>query len=69
MAPVIEVERIARCGCPGDALPLRFGCLDCGASCCAAGAVTLESVAYCRGDAIALLGATVAPKSGSFELY
>jgi hypothetical protein len=47
----------------------RFGCLECGASCCAACAIALESVAYCRGCAVALLDVTVVPKSGSFELH
>jgi hypothetical protein len=67
--PLIGVERIAPCGCAGDAVAARFGCLECGASCCTACAIALESVAYCRGCAVALLDVTVVPKSGSFELH
>jgi hypothetical protein len=63
------VERIAPCRCAGDAAAARFGCLECGASCCAACAIALESVAYCRGCAVALLGVNGVPKSGSFELH
>ena len=68
-APLTGVEGLADCGCGRDGVAARFGCLDCGASCCAACAIALESVAYCRDCAVALLDPAVAPKSGSFELY
>jgi hypothetical protein len=67
--PLVGFPRIAPCGCVGDAAAARFGCLECGASCCAVCAIELESVAYCRGCAVALLDVTVVSKSGSFELY
>jgi hypothetical protein len=59
-----------RCGC-GLAPPpsaQRFGCLDCGLPCCAACAVTLESVAYCRGCATELLGTASLAVGGALEL-
>ena len=61
----------ARCRC-GLRLPdgaQRFGCLECGAACCAACAVTLESVAYCRFCATTLLGMTANPIGEALELY
>jgi len=69
-APLADGEGVApRCRCAGDTPAAQFGCLDCGAPCCSACAVALESVAYCRRCATELLGATAMPKSGSFELY
>jgi hypothetical protein len=59
-----------RCGC-GLVLvssAQRFGCLDCGLACCAACAVTLESVAYCRGCATRLLGTASPAVRGTPEL-
>ena len=68
--PLVDFEGVAqRCRCAGDTPAAQFGCLDCGAPCCSACAVPLESVAYCRRCATELLGATAMPKSGSFELY
>ena len=57
------------CHCAIDAEAAHFGCLECGAPCCSACAITLESVAYCRECATTLLDVAVIPKSGSFELY
>ena len=69
-ASVADVEGVAHlCRCAGDTPAAQFGCLDCGAPCCPACAVPLESVAYCRRCATELLGATAMPRSGSFELY
>ena len=66
--PLTDIEGGARCRCAG-ATVTHFGCLECGGPCCAACAITVESVAYCRGCAAALLDANVILKSGSFELY
>jgi hypothetical protein len=69
-APLAEVEGVAYpCRCAGETPAAQFGCLDCGAACCSVCAIPLESVAYCRRCATALLGATATLKSGSFELY
>ncbi len=59
-----------RCGC-GLAPPpsaQSLGCLDCGLACCAACAVTLESVDYCRGCATQLLGTASLAVGGTLEL-
>ncbi len=70
MAPLADIEDVAHaCRCAGQTPAAQFGCLDCGAACCSACAIPLESVAYCRRCAMALLGATATLKSGSFELY
>ena len=68
-APVIGIEGVARCHCAGAATAAHFGCLECGAPCCSACAINLESVAYCLGCATALLDASVILQSGAFELY
>lgn len=68
-APLTGIEGVARCHCAGAAAAAVFGCLECGAPCCSACAITLESVAYCLGCATVLLDATVILQSGSFELY
>jgi len=67
--PRTGIEGVARCHCAGAVTTAAFGCLECGAPCCSACAITLESVAYCLGCATALLDATVILQSGSFELY
>jgi hypothetical protein len=67
--PLTGIEGVARCHCAGAVAAAVFGCLECGAPCCSACAITLESVAYCLGCATALLDATVILQSGSFELY
>ena len=46
-----------------------LGCLECGAPCCPACAVPLESVTYCRSCAESLLGATNVCAAGTFELH
>jgi hypothetical protein len=56
-----------RCCCGVEASVQPFGCLECGARCCPACAITLESAAYCHGCAAALLGRDVA-KPGPFEI-
>jgi hypothetical protein len=64
-----DVEASAhRCRCGGEVCAPRFGCLECGAACCAACAIPLESVAYCGRCAAALLGVPRILKSGPFEL-
>jgi hypothetical protein len=68
--PCADFEGVAhRCPCASDTPAARFGCIDCGAPCCSACAITLESVGYCRRCATALLGAAAMLNSGSFELY
>ena len=62
------LEGVAHCRC-ATATIAHFGCIECGGPCCAACAITVESVAYCRGCAAALFDAAVIQKSGSFELY
>lgn len=64
----MSAER-CRCGLLVARGSERFGCLECGAACCTACAITLESVAYCRYCAATLLGTTVSPLGGQFELY
>lgn len=60
----------ARCRCGVDAArgSHRLGCLECGAPCCVACAITLESVAYCRYCAATLLGTTASSLGGRFEV-
>jgi len=66
--PLAGLEGVANCRCAGATIA-HFGCIECGGPCCAGCAITVESVAYCRGCAAALLDAAVILKSGSFELY
>jgi len=66
--PLAGLEGVAYCRCTGATIA-HFGCIECGGPCCAGCAITVESVAYCRGCAAALLDAAVILKSGSFELY
>jgi hypothetical protein len=59
-----------RCGCGEGAGPYDLGCLECGAGCCPACAVSLESTTYCLRCAMTLLGAVpAAAPEGSFELH
>jgi hypothetical protein len=68
--PFSDFEASARrCRCGGDVSAPRFGCLECGAPCCPACAIPLESVAYCGRCAATLLGAVRIFKSGPLELY
>ena len=60
-------ELIIPCSCRDDPAAHHFGCLECGGACCSVCAITLESVAYCRHCAAALVGSDVA-KPGSFEI-
>jgi hypothetical protein len=60
-------ELIDRCRCGVEPVAHRFGCLECGGACCSVCAITLESVAYCRHCAAALLGGEVG-KPGPFEI-
>jgi hypothetical protein len=46
-----------------------LGCLTCGASCCAACAIHLESVTYCASCARSLLEVATVRASGPFALY
>jgi hypothetical protein len=60
-----------RCGC-GVAVEHafhHFGCLECGAGCCTACAVPLESATYCRRCAGALLGTAAVRAGGRCDLY
>jgi hypothetical protein len=59
-----------RCGC-GNPVDFGFqslGCLECGAGCCPACAISVESVTYCRGCADTLLGVRAA-SPGVFDLH
>lgn len=56
------------CGCSTDAR-YELGCMDCGAPCCPACAVHLESVTYCQGCAGTLLGAPTVRAGGAFDLH
>lgn len=67
--PLAGIEAADGCRCAGDTQAARFGCLECGTSCCSDCAMPLESVAYCRSCATTLLGATTVLQLGSFELY
>jgi len=60
----------SRCHCGSERLQGApdLGCLDCGAACCPAGAVPLESVVYCRGCAGARLGPGPVRAGGPYGL-
>lgn len=58
-----------RCGLDVRHAFQHFGCLQCGTACCAACVITLESVAYCRLCASALLEATASRPGERFDLY
>ena len=60
-------EFIAGCRCQVEPAGYHFGCLECGGACCSVCAITLESVAYCRHCAVALLGSDI-EKPCSFEI-
>jgi len=67
--PLAGIEGVAHCHCADAAIVPHIGCFECGGPCCAVCAITMESVAYCRGCGAALLDVPVPLKSGSFELY
>ena len=58
------------CHCGNEVVQAFYdlGCLDCGASCCPACAIQLESAVYCRRCAGALLGAGAIRSGGPFGL-
>lgn len=61
---------MSECGC-GRAVRQAFhalGCLECGAPCCVACAISLESAVYCRACAEALLDAALVQAGGPFDL-
>lgn len=47
---------------------VHLGCLECGAACCLACAVPVESVTYCRGCAAELLEFATVRTAGLFDL-
>lgn len=55
-----------RCGSRGQTVDL--GCVECGAACCPACAIHLESAAYCATCARALLETAGVQAGGPFEL-
>jgi hypothetical protein len=57
------------CGCADGRDAVQLGCLECGAPCCPACAVHLESVAYCDGCARSLLETSAIRVSGPFDLH
>lgn len=62
---------LTRCDCGVEAATAfePLGCLECGAPCCRACAVSLESVPYCRRCAGALLGTSAPRGAGAFILH
>jgi len=58
-----------QCGSTVDHGCQHFGCIQCGATCCTACAVHLESVMYCGSCAGSLLDSTVVRVGGPFELH
>jgi hypothetical protein len=59
------------CGCGTEVAYAfhRLACLDCGAPCCPACAVHLESVSYCQGCATSILGSGTVQASGPYDLH
>ena len=60
-----------QCGC-GRELPTAYqslGCLECGASCCPACAISLESATYCPACAGALLESATVRPGRPFDLH
>lgn len=60
-----------QCGCGTavrDVFP-SLGCLECGASCCPACAISLESATYCSACAGALLESATVRPGGPFDLH
>ena len=57
------------CGTDGRYAREPLACLECGAPCCAACAVSLESVPYCRSCAGSLLDSTAPRGAGAFVLH
>lgn len=55
--------------CCGLDTTTPLGCLGCGASCCAACAIHLESVTYCASCARSLLEVTTVRAGEPFALY
>jgi hypothetical protein len=66
-----EVGMDGHCGCGSTVVNAfhRFGCLECGAACCPACAIHLESATYCRPCAGALLEATAVRAGSPFDLH
>ena len=56
------------CGCRTESR-YQLGCMECGAPCCPACAVHLESVSYCQECAGLLLGAPGVRAAGPFVLH
>lgn len=61
------MDRHCRCG--DDGALATLGCLDCGAVCCPACVIQLESTAYCARCASALLETATVRASGPFTLH
>lgn len=57
-----------RCGC-GTGTGVSLGCLECGAACCPACAIHLESAAYCGACARSLLDVTAVRAGGPLDLH
>jgi hypothetical protein len=57
------------CGAHGRYALEPLACWECGAACCAACAVSLESVPYCRACAGSLLGSSAPRGAGAFILH
>jgi len=62
-----EAPMSNRC-CAGE-VTHALACHDCGASCCAACVIHLESVTYCSGCARALLGTNVVHATEPFTFF
>lgn len=63
------MERRCLCGNPVRHAFDDLACLDCGAACCPACAIHLESAVYCRRCAGALLDAGTVRAGGPFGLH
>jgi hypothetical protein len=63
-----EARMGGQCGC-GARMSVTFGCLECGAACCPACAIPLESAAYCGACARSLMDVTAVRAGGPLDLH
>jgi hypothetical protein len=64
-----EGHEAGEAGCRGTTTYQRLGCIECGATCCAACAIHLESAVYCGTCAESLLETTAIRAGGPFALH
>lgn len=58
-----------RCGAPVTFRHHHLACLECGAGCCPACAIQLESASYCRSCAGSLLGMVTVRSAAAFDFH